>query len=494
MAMAGPGNQRVGAVAPDESSGASERPIVGWVVLAAAALGMVGIAYLRQWAPLTGDEPLYALRGRSFSYREVPWFSWPSLRAPGLPLIISPLTRGSDAWLKVIVLVFAVAMVAVVYRIGAEVFSRRSAAWAAIVFAVTPSLLLSSVALLPDVPGACLSLLAILAIVMLLMKRARAWWFLVMVLAVAAANTVRFSSAVVVCIAFVSLLVAMPSIVAAARARVVACSVALAALTVWGNFVPAVGSLDGISPWSANRAMIVDYAIGLDRRPVTFVQSFALSYGFPRQAVPAAIGGLAFLIIVGVAVATGLWTCGRRRDRLILFPLLWFALTLAFDFVNLQTFEIRYLIPILVPIALIAGVGLAAGTATWGRTGATALAVVIGISGLTFGWHLTVDHARADDAEDAAIRDAGQFIAEQDPGCSSELLGGTPGKNQQLLWYSGCRSDPGSAAARYVVVPRLASAPEVPPESAGRRVFRRPFTLERDGSTTMRVLDVYRVP
>ncbi len=492
--MAVAGSERVGPAVTDEGSSGSQAPNARWVTLAAAAFALVAIAYLRRWAPLTGDEPLYALRGRSFIDREVPWFSWPSLRAPGLPLVIAPLARGADAWLKVVVLVAAVTMVAVVHRIGSEVFGRRSACWAAIVFVVTPVLLLSSVALLPDVPGACLSVLAILAIVMFLLKRASAWWFLVMVLAVAAANTVRFSSAVIVCIAFVSLLVAVPSIVGQVRWRVVASSSALIALTAWGNFVPALGSLDGISPWSANRAMIVDYAIGLDRRPVTFVQSFALSYGFPRQAVPAAIGGLAFLTIVGVAVAVGLWSAHRRRDRVVLFPLLWFALTLAFDAVNLQTFELRYLIPTLIPLSLIGGVGLAAVTATWTRTGAGALATVIAVSGLTFGWHLTSDHARADDAEDAAIRDAGQFIADQGSVCSSELLGGTPGKNQQLLWYSGCRSDPVSAEVRYVVVPRLASTPESPPVRGGRLESTRAFTLDRDGTTTIRVLDVYRLP
>lgn len=462
------------------------------VAAAIVALAAAAALFLARGSPLSGDEPLYGLRSRSFRLREAVWFEWPSYRAPGLPLLAAPLVSLPEPVLRGVIVAFAAASVGLVYLLGQSLFGRKPAMWAAVVFAATPGLLVSSVYFLPDVPGLCLVLVAVVCLVRYLVGNGTRWWLALMVGSLTVAGLVRFSIAIVVLGALVALLIAVPSLVSTRRTRVLMVGGLLLVVTVAGNFVPAIGSQDGLSPWAANRQLVSQNASPLSRRVVSLADTSSLAYGFPRQAVPKGAGGAVFLAICGAGLVVGLVNGRRNRDRLVLFPIAWFLLTLGFYLIALDHFEIRYLTPHFVPVALIGGAGLASLGETVGRRWAAVLIAVTLVAGLSFGTYLISDFLRADDAEDLAVRDVGNFIAAAGQDCSVRF-GAGGGKVWQLPWYSGCHSPVTADSIVYVAVWRSASDPASPPQADAQLVHSRDFTLTKKGASEHRVIDLYQL-
>lgn len=467
---------------------------VAWKVVLASiiALATAGAVFLMRGTPLSGDEPLYGLRSRSFRWGETPWFEWPSYRAPGLPLLAAPLVGLPEPILRAVIVCFAAASVVLVYTLARTFVGQSSAMWAAVVFAATPGLLASSVYFFPDVPGMFLVLVTVVSMVRYLLGKGSHWWLLLMCASLAVAGVVRFSVGMVALSAFVALLVAAPSALSACRGRSAVTGGLLVAITAAGNFLPAIGSQDGLSPWAANRELATQNAEPLSRRLVTLADTSSWAFGLSRQLSVGAIAGTGFLMVCGTGLLVGLRSAWRSRDRLVLFPITWFFFTLGFYLVVLGHFEIRYLVPLFAPLAMVAGRGLSLVARRMAPTWTTVLVAVTLAAGLLFGSYVITVQLRADDAEDLAVRSVGNFVAATDRDCVM-TFGSDGGKVWLLPWYSGCHASSGAGAQVYVAVWRDASVPASPPRANAELVHSEAFTLTKQGDTDRRVIDLYRL-
>jgi 4-amino-4-deoxy-L-arabinose transferase-like glycosyltransferase len=468
--------------------------VAGKVVLASiVAFVVAGGVFLMRGTPFSGDEPLYGLRSRSFRWGETPWFAWPSYRAPGLPLLAAPFVGLPEPVLRAGIVCFAAASVALVYVLARTFVGQRAAAWAAVVFAGTPGLLASSVYFFPDVPGVFLVLVAVVSIVRYLLKEGSHGWLVLMCVSVTAAGLVRFSVGIVALAALVALLIAAPRALAAHRGRCALAGALLVAITAAGTFLPAVGSQDGLSPVAANRELLSQNAAPLSRRLVTLADTSSWAFGLSRQLSLGAVAGAVFLVACGTGLVVGLLRAARSRDRLVLFPIVWFLITLGFFLAALDHFEIRYLVPLFTPLAMVAGSGLSLVARRLTRPWATVLAAATLAAGLLFGTYLITVQLRADDAEDLAVRSVGDFVAAADHPCVM-TFGSDDGKVWLLPWYSGCHASSGAGAQVYVAVWRDASVPASPPRADAELVRSEAFALTKQGDTQRRVIDVYRLP
>ncbi len=468
--------------------------IAGKVVLASiVAFVVAGGVFLVRGTPLSGDEPLYALRSRSFRWGETPWFAWPSYRAPGLPLLAAPLVGLPEPILRAMIICLAAASVALVYVLARTFVGQSAAAWAAVVFAATPGLLASSVYFFPDVPGLFLVLVSVVSIVRYLLGKGSHGWLVLMCVSLTAAGLVRFSVGIVALAALVAMLVAAPSTLSARRGRAAVTGALLVAITAAGTFLPAIGSQDGLSPLAANRELLSQNGAPLSRRLVTLADTSSWAFGLSRQLSLGAVAGAVFLIVCGIGLLVGLHGAVRSRDRLVLFPIIWFPLTLAFYVVALDHFEIRYLVPLFAPLAMVAGSGLSLVARRMTTPWAAVLVAVTLAAGLLFGTYLITVQLRADDAEDLAVRSVGDFVAAADRACVM-TFGSDGGKVWLLPWYSGCHASSGPGAQMYVAVWRDASVPASRPRADAELVRSETFTLTKQGDTQRRVIDLYRLP
>jgi len=462
-------------------------------IAAVTAFTAAAVAFVARGTPFSGDEPLYGLRSRSFRWGETPWFSWPSYRAPGLPLLAAPLVALPEPFLRGLVVCFAGGSIALVYVLAKPFVGQRAAAWAAVVFAATPGFLASSVYFFPDVPGVFLVLIAVVSLVRYLLRRGSHGWLVLMGGSLVIAGLVRFSVGIVALAAFVALLVAVPSVLSESRSRFFVTGALLFGVTAMGSFVPAIGAQDGLSPWAANRELASQNAAPLSRRVVTLADTASLAFGFSRHLSVGAISGGLFLVICGTGLVIGVRGALRSRDRLLLFPITWFVLTLSFYLVALDHFEIRYLASLFAPLAMVIGGGLSMVTRRLATPWAAVLVAVTLAAGLLFGTYLVTVQLRADDAEDQAVRAMGDFIAAAEHDCVISF--GSAGAKVWLLpWYSGCHASSGGPGAQmYVAVWRDASSPAPPPRAKAELVHSEAFTITKNGETDHVVIDLYRL-
>jgi 4-amino-4-deoxy-L-arabinose transferase-like glycosyltransferase len=461
-------------------------------MVGAGVLGFVAVAsaFIARGDPLTGDEPLYALRAVSFATRDPLWFSWSSYRAPGLPLVLAPIAGLSEVVLRLFVVACGVGCIVFVYVIARLVAGRRVAAWSALVFSAVPGLMVSSVYVLPDVPGVLFVLAAVWALLRYLEQGGGPAWLVLAIAAAYGANVVRFSEALVVLCAFVAIVVARPRVWTAGRLRALVSGGLLLAVVVVGNFAPAIGSPDGASPFSANRALQAERVFSVSRRPITFADTSTVAFGLTHRANPLGFGGLVFLLLTVVGGVAGALAARRARDRAFLFPAVWLVLSIGFFAVAFDNFEVRYLTPLFPPIAMVVGWGLASLVARPAQRWAPpALAAVVLVSGLSFGWHELWDELRAATTEDVAVRAVGEDIARLSSDCALEP---SASKGTALAWYSRCTRQVGDPVDTYAVVIRDSADPSTPPPGS-QLVETRGYTVVEDGTPVPRSIDMYRV-
>jgi hypothetical protein len=101
--------------------------------LAAIQVVFAGICSdaIAQGPPFIYDEAVYSIHAQDFSLGDGPGRHWMEVRAPGLPLLLTPLAFliGTDEWMRAGPLFIAVVGVALTWYEGRLLFGRAAALW-----------------------------------------------------------------------------------------------------------------------------------------------------------------------------------------------------------------------------------------------------------------------------------------------------------------------------------------------------------------------------
>jgi 4-amino-4-deoxy-L-arabinose transferase-like glycosyltransferase len=136
----------------------------GLALAAIVALFLIlTIALINQGTPLNHDESVYALRARHFVDGIRPGAYWSAERAPGLPFTLQAawLIGGTEPFLRLVTSGFGVLLILATWWIGRTLFDRGTGLIAAIGVAITPTILMASNQVWPDIPGAAMGLLTL---------------------------------------------------------------------------------------------------------------------------------------------------------------------------------------------------------------------------------------------------------------------------------------------------------------------------------------------
>jgi len=386
---------------------------------------------LSRGVPLLWDEAVYSLRVRDLVGPPVRGHYWIDVRAPGLPLLLSAigLVPGSDALLsgdavalRSMCLGLAVAGVAITWLIARALIGPRGAAVAACLLAIAPGWHESSWQVMPDIPGAVLTLTAMAVILSAARDGRLSWWALLAAPLCGAATLVRYGAPLLIGPAVVAALLLRWDVVRTSKVRgvVVLASTALAAAVVW--FVPIVTG--------TSRPPV---AIFMDRQDDKAVPALQSAADFATRLLQAVGPVFGLLVVVGGAVAL----VAALRHRALRGPVVACALiplsVLAFMLFGIAQYNVRYLAPALPFLAILAAAGLVRLTDRLTATAAVALAVGVGIVGAGVAADTTVDRAarltQRFGPVGAAYRDITRTIA---PPCV------VLDHNPTAEWYTDC--------------------------------------------------------
>ena len=369
------------------------------VVIAAVASIAAMMALVVRNPPLVNDEPLYAARGLGLGV------IWPGYRAPGLPFVASLIGSGNPMLLR-----SATVLSMVVLAVSAGLLTWRLsrnavAGWIGAGLVISaPGLIQTAVQFLPDVPGTLLVVLAVLVVVLSIHEDRLSWWSLAAVPITLAANYMRFSASVPILAGIVSIALFRRSVFQRSKAIVVALGIGLILVTGVSNFLPQPGSDDGRSAWSANQELIEGKAETLEDRGRSLVLSSASTVGLERQISSLTPAGVLYAVGCGVALLAAVWKWRSAGPYL-----LWAALTLAVYIVTLGHFEVRYMVPVAVPLLCAAAVGVSEVM----RDRQVVLAAAVGsvcLAGVAFGADQAMRIQDMETEPRQALVEAGEFI------------------------------------------------------------------------------------
>jgi len=395
-----------------------------WLTLGAVVLVYLAVVALavRRGPALGWDESVYALRGRDFVTGAEPGRYWNAFRAPGLPWLGHLVwVEGREATvLRLLVSGFGLGLVATTWLLTRHLFGRRAGLIAAAGVAVTPPLLLAATQVWPDVPGACLGLVAITLFVLATGGERSSWWMLAVVPAVAAATYLRFGAPLPVAIGLLG--------VAWWRRRMLLRHPLPAVLTVLAASAAVVLVLE------------VPFLTGAETAPLGSIGGMSRGYfeGFADYAALAqqVIGPAAVVLALAGFVAAFGWA-GRGIDRGALLAAVLIGLATAAAIAFVLHGEVRYLAPAY-PWLWVAGApglervgGLLPGRARPLAAAVVAAALVAAVVGTAR------DRNRDASAEYTTVRRAAEAVAERAEGRPCVVV---TSRVPQVMWYSGCQA------------------------------------------------------
>ena len=222
---------------------------------------------------------------------EAPSGYWMEVRAPGLPLLLTPLSAvgGSDVLLRSGALLVAAAGVALTWWEGRLLFGRSAALVAAGLVALSPGWNLSGWQVLPDIPGATLTLACVVLLTSATQGDKVRWWALLVPPLAALATMVRFGAPLLLGPALLMVVVLRWRVVLRSWLFTagVGLATAVAVSVVW--LVPAVTD-KSTPPLLIFLGRQTDKAVGLLDRLSAFVEEIPILLG----------------LVVGIAILVGL--------------------------------------------------------------------------------------------------------------------------------------------------------------------------------------------
>jgi hypothetical protein len=430
------GNAVTATVEQDVTAGAPavvrRRRIAWWewlaVGLAMGVVAAIGVVAIRRGAPLLWDEAVYSLRVRALTTDAVIGPYWLDVRAPGLPLVLTPTALwvgASDVAFRVTCLAFAVAGVGVTWVIARLLTSPAIAATTAWLLAIAPGWHESSWQVMPDIPGTTLALAAMAAVLLAARGDRISWW------APLAAAPLAFGATL---IRYGAPLLIGPTILAALalrwpavrngklRAAATLLAPAIAAGIVW--FIPQVTN----SP----RPPVLIYSGRQDAKAIPAAESAADFMASLGQLVGPVLGALIIIGAIGAIIAAR--HNRRLRNAAIAATLIALSVLIAM-LVGIAQYHLRYLTPALPFLALLTAIGLITLATRLPRPITITAIALLTITGTTLATQTAT--GRADGMERAAgqVRGAYTVVDERTDGPCVLL-----DRHASNEWYSHCAS------------------------------------------------------
>lgn len=430
---------------------AASRWEVAAVALAMVAVAAIGLVTIARDAPLLWDEAVYSLRMRDVVGDEVRSGYWLEVRAPGLPLLLTPvglLFEIAEVPLRTTTLLMAVAGLALTWLIARATIGPVPAVVAVWLLAIAPGWNESSWQVMPDIPGATLALGAVAVVLWAARGDRLSWWALAAAPLAGAATLVRYGAPLLLGPAVLAAFLLQWETVRSSwrRSLVILASTAAAAAVVW--FVPVVTG--------ASRPPVFVYAARQDRKAVPAATSAADFASTLLELVGPVLGPL---ILVGSLVAVVLAVRGRApRGPVAAFALIALSVLLLMLF-GIAAYELRYLTPALPFLAMLAAVGLVKAARWVTPRSAATLGAVVAVLGLGVAADTAVDRAGEITRDFGPVRVAYRDIASVTaPPCV--VLDNNP----TAEWHTGCAALDPSPLWRLVQreIPYAAAAPDEP--------------------------------
>lgn len=399
---------------------------------AMAVVAIIGAVAIGRGAPMLWDEAVYSLRVRDAVGAGVSGSYWLEVRAPGLPFMLAGvvLLTGADGFLatgdatalRAVCLAIAVTGVGLTWLLARLLAGAAAAVIAAWILAITPGWNESSWQVMPDIPGAVLTVAAMVVILLAARGGRLSWWAVLAAPLAGVATLTRYGAPLTIGPAILAALLLRWEAVRSStlRAAVVLLSTAAAAGIVW--FVPAV---TGVS-----RAPVLiflgrqdDKAIPALTSAADFAVTFAEALG-PIVVVLVLVGG-------GAALAPRWQRPGLRWPALACAAIAGIALLLML--VGIAEYNVRYFAPALPFLAIVAAIGLAGLVGSRPTRAVVAVAAVTTVVGLGLAASTALDRTRELYDRFATVRDAyGVITREVRPPCV--VLDNNP----TAEWYTGC--------------------------------------------------------
>ena len=384
----------------------------------------VGIYVIAVGPPLIFDEAVYALRARDFLLGVPPSSGyWMEVRAPGLPLLLTPLSAvgRSDELLRSASLLVAAAGVGLTWWEGRLLFGRSAALVAAALVALSPGWNLSGWQVLPDIPGATLTLACVVLLTSATQGDKVRWWALVVPLVAALATMVRFGAPLLLGPALLMVAIVRWRVVLRSWLFTAAVGLATAAAVsvVW--LVPAVTGKE-TPPLLIFLGRQTNKDVGLVDRLGAFVEEIPILLG----------------VVVGIAILVGLIAAcvGASKGQVPISPVLGCAavgvIALVALTLGIADHEVRYFTPAVPFLAL----GAAPGLVWLGSRLPRPVVVVTGGLTLLLGLTITVlmvrEYRILNDVAETRRRAAVELATMATQPCV------IVSRNPSNGWYSGC--------------------------------------------------------
>jgi hypothetical protein len=387
----------------------------------------VGVAaYLvAQGSPLIWDEAVYALRARDFVAGDAPGAYWIAVRAPGLPLMITPLLAlgAGDQMLRLGVLALATVGVGLTWVEGRLLFGRHVAPIVAALVALTPAWLVEGWQILPDVPGATLTMACVVLFTWATQGDRVRWWVMLVPAIAVAATVVRFGAPLLIGPALTML--------ALIRWQVVRRSLALVGGAGLSTIVGILAVLL-VPPLTGKSQAPLSILFGRQTpKQVPFLDRL----GALGDEIPVLLGGFVGGMILLGLVAAGI---GLAKRQLPIAPVMGCVavavVTTVMLALGIAHHHVRYFAPVVPFLALGGASGLAWLAGVLPRRAAAALAVVIAVSGIG----VTVGNASVEATP--SDRDLARMTAATNLGNVAIAPCVLLTNNLNNAWYSGCES------------------------------------------------------
>jgi 4-amino-4-deoxy-L-arabinose transferase-like glycosyltransferase len=379
----------------------------------------LAIALIDQGTPFGHDESVYALRAR-----QQPGFYWSAQRAPGFPIALqaASVAGGTEPFLRLVTAAFGVLLIVATWWTGRTLFDRRTGLIAAAGVVITPTILMASSQVWPDVPGAALGMLTLAVYAWAVSRQEVSPWVLAVVPLTFVATLVRFGAPIPIAIGLIGLTIY--------RWR-----------TCWRSRW-LVGASAAMTALAVVLVLLVPRVIGYSTAPLVAIRrhqavtAFPWHQGFTDYADNATflVGGVIGMVLILGIVAALVGAARRDLERGAVAVSLGIGLASVIAIALVLHGESRYLSPAYPWLWIGGGSGLllfAKGTdrVVAGVTGALVLATaVIGSFGAA------QDQNRFNEGYQTIETAARRIDADTDDNACTVITGYVP----QVGWYSRC--------------------------------------------------------
>jgi Dolichyl-phosphate-mannose-protein mannosyltransferase len=400
-----------------------ELPVLGIILLVFAGMGAYAIA---AGPPLIFDEAVYSLRAGDFAVGSVPSGYWMEVRAPGFPLLLTPLARlsANDELFRSGALLFAVVGVALTWWEGRLLFGRTVAPVAASLVALSPGWSMTSWQVLPDITGATLALACVVLLTTATQGEKVRWWALLAAPVAAFATAVRFGAPLLIAPALLIVVLVRWRVVRRSLPLIIGVGAATLASTMFVLLVPAVTG-------KTNPPLLIFLGRQVAKQVGYIDRLLAL-----RVEVPMLLGPLiGLLIVIGIGAVL---VAMVRRDispPAVIGCIAVGVVALLALALGIADHQIRYFTPAVPFLALGAAPGL-----VWlaSRIPSPAMVVAVGAAlslGLLVSWKAMDEHTSGRLANGSAPRQAALEL-----GRVANKPCAILSRNPNYEWYSGCKS------------------------------------------------------